>query len=420
MFSGGQRLRWSQRSRLGAAPAYAFTEVLGAKAFPLTGKATGCFSAEAGEHCSNSFALIEVPSGLAAKASGDGVITVWRVRAKIEGAGSVRLVVLRPNADGSYTSAAISEPMVDGTGGPNATSLPIKAGYYIGATTETDGPFGGSDIFGSEGESFATWFEGFTETEQTLMPKPGKYIATELGAEVVLAPEPTSLSPASGPAAGGTLVTIKGKYLANATQVLFGTHPATGLKAEELETLQVTAPAGAAGSTVGVIVVGPGGASPASAAMRFTYPGSAPPSPAPRLPSLSAVSMTNRTFAPGRASTPLTGVTSRAHARGTTFLFTLDQTATASLQISRMLPGRLSGRACVAPRQSLARHARCTRTRAVATPSRSAHAGLNRLPFTGRLNGKALPPGRYRASLLATNAAGPSAPVALAFTIVAR
>ena len=51
---------------------------------------------------------------------------------------------------------------------------------------------------------------------------------------------------------------------------------------------------------------------------------------------------------------------------------------------------------------------------------RTAHAGLNTVPFTGRIRGKALKPGRYQAVFTATNAAGTSGPQAIAFTIVKR
>ncbi|HEY4894530.1 MAG TPA: hypothetical protein VII01_00440 [Solirubrobacteraceae bacterium] len=52
--------------------------------------------------------------------------------------------------------------------------------------------------------------------------------------------------------------------------------------------------------------------------------------------------------------------------------------------------------------------------------TRSAHAGLNRVALSGRLRGKALPPGRYQVSFTAVDSAGVSSPKMLSFTIVRR
>jgi hypothetical protein len=91
----------------------------------------------------------------------------------------------------------------------------------------------------------------------------------------VPAPAITGLSPASGPAAGGTPVTITGTSLAGASTVHFGSAavPATAVSAT-----QVTATAPAGSGTVDVTVSTPGGTSPAVAADRYAYvPASAPP-----------------------------------------------------------------------------------------------------------------------------------------------
>jgi hypothetical protein len=52
--------------------------------------------------------------------------------------------------------------------------------------------------------------------------------------------------------------------------------------------------------------------------------------------------------------------------------------------------------------------------------TRSAHPGFNKLPFSGRIRGKPLKPGDYRAVFAATSAGGNSAPNALRFRIVGR
>ncbi|MDX6697475.1 MAG: hypothetical protein QOE65_872 [Solirubrobacteraceae bacterium] len=117
-------------------------------------------------------------------------------------------------------------------------------------------------------------------------------------------------------------------------------------------------------------------------------------------PGLSSLSRTPSVFAPAARSTPLTGRTAargRA-ARGTTFAFALDQDAQVRVAIARIV-GR--------------------RRIAVATLTRAARAGLNHIAFTGRVRGRALAPGRYRATFTASTAGGISPGRALRFTVVA-
>ncbi len=87
-------------------------------------------------------------------------------------------------------------------------------------------------------------------------------------------PTVTSVSPSSGPTAGGTSVTITGTKLSDATEVDFGPgHPAK-ITTNTATQIVATAPPGSAG-TVDVTATIPSGASPASSADQFTY--AAPP-----------------------------------------------------------------------------------------------------------------------------------------------
>jgi serine/threonine protein kinase len=79
------------------------------------------------------------------------------------------------------------------------------------------------------------------------------------------APALTGISPASGPAGGGTSVTITGTGLAGAKGVSFGGAAAT-ITADSATQITVTSPPGNAG-TVNIIVVTPGG----TTAIQFTY-----------------------------------------------------------------------------------------------------------------------------------------------------
>jgi hypothetical protein len=113
------------------------------------------------------------------------------------------------------------------------------------------------------------------------------------------------------------------------------------------------------------------------------------------------------------------GRTTRTFPRGDIFSFRLDQPATAMVRIQRKLPGRRVGRVCKAPSRLLGTRPKCTRLVTKATLRRTARAGLNKIAFSGRIRGRRLPPGRYRAAFTAANTAGTSALRALSFQIVA-
>jgi hypothetical protein len=86
---------------------------------------------------------------------------------------------------------------------------------------------------------------------------------------IAAAPVVTGISPTSGPAAGGTLVTITGTGFTGATAVDFGTNPATGLTVVNDTTITADSPAGT--GAVDVTVATPSGTSATSPADEFTY-----------------------------------------------------------------------------------------------------------------------------------------------------
>jgi autotransporter-associated beta strand protein len=87
----------------------------------------------------------------------------------------------------------------------------------------------------------------------------------------------TSLSPASGPGAGGTSVTITGSNLSDITLVKFGNHSATGLIYNANGSITVTNPPGTAGTEVDVTIVGAGGlTSPLVPGDQFLYDSQTP------------------------------------------------------------------------------------------------------------------------------------------------
>src|SRR6476469_3075772 len=99
---------------------------------------------------------------------------------------------------------------------------------------------------------------------------PGGTSATGVGARFAYGSPPVvgALSATAGPLRGGTVVTITGAHLSDATAVRFGNVAATGLVRASDTSLRVTAPAQAEG-TVSVRVTNPNGTSPESAGGRF-------------------------------------------------------------------------------------------------------------------------------------------------------
>ena len=98
---------------------------------------------------------------------------------------------------------------------------------------------------------------------------------TLLPAAPTAAPVVTGIAPTSGPAAGGTSVTVTGTGFTGASGVDFGTLPATSVTVNSDTSITATAPAAAAG-TVDVTVLGVGGTSATSSADQYTYLASAP------------------------------------------------------------------------------------------------------------------------------------------------
>jgi heme-binding NEAT domain protein len=101
--------------------------------------------------------------------------------------------------------------------------------------------------------------------------------ATAFAAPVTTAPVVTGISPTSGPAAGGTVVTITGTSLSGATAVKFGTTAAASFTCSSATTCTATSPAGT--GTVDVTVTTPAGTSATSSADKFTYNPAPPPAP---------------------------------------------------------------------------------------------------------------------------------------------
>ena len=84
-------------------------------------------------------------------------------------------------------------------------------------------------------------------------------------------PVVTGVTPATGPAAGGTAVTVTGSALTGAARVDFGTAAATNLVVLSDTEITATTPPNSGAATVDTVVTTPAGVSAPSPADRFTY-----------------------------------------------------------------------------------------------------------------------------------------------------
>lgn len=143
-------------------------------------------------------------------------------------------------------------------------------------------------------------------------------------------------------------------------------------------------------------------------------------------PVVSGFGMTNRVFAPkGTRSSRRRGsfAARRRVKRGTKFTFTLSEPARVAIAVERSLPGRRvkrgGKRVCAAPRSSNRKAPRCRRTVAAGKIGGQKGAGGQSVAFSGRVRGKPLKPGSYRARIVATDSAGQSSrPLQLTFKVV--
>ena len=147
-------------------------------------------------------------------------------------------------------------------------------------------------------------------------------------------------------------------------------------------------------------------------------PGGSDQAPVPdrQAPLVSGFVSTKKVFSVGRARTAI----SAKAARGTRFRYTLSEPARVTLKIQRVLPGRRSRTKCVPPGPHPGKAKRCVRYRTVGTLTRTGAAGTNSIRFTGRLGRRSLGPGRYRALMAATDAAGNRSAARVARFRVAR
>lgn len=107
---------------------------------------------------------------------------------------------------------------------------------------------------------------------------------------------------------------------------------------------------------------------------------------------------------------------------GSHFRFALSEPASVRIAVERVRPGRRVGKRCKAPAPRLAKRRRCVRlTHSADLDFANRAAGANAIAFAGRVGGRAMAAGNYRATIVATDAAGNlSAPRQARFAVLAK
>jgi hypothetical protein len=194
----------------------------------------------------------------------------------------------------SPTVAGVSPSSGPGAGG---TSVTIAGRGLAGATAVRFGSASATTFTVVSDTQITATAPAGTGTVDVTVTTPGGTSTTSPADRFTYIPPPTvtAVSPSSGPAAGGTSVTIAGSGFAGATGVHFGSTAATSFTVGSDAQITATAPAGT--GTVDVTVITPNGTSATSAADQFTYNPTAtgsPPAVTPVTPTIH--SSTTATF----------------------------------------------------------------------------------------------------------------------------
>jgi hypothetical protein len=136
-----------------------------------------------------------------------------------------------------------------------------------------------------------------------------------------------------------------------------------------------------------------------------------------KTPSLTKLAETAARWREGSALARISSSRARV---GTTFSFTLDQTATVSFAFTHNVHGRRVNGTCRAQSKRNKHHAPCTAKVIAGSIKFKGHSGTNRVRFQGRIShSKRLAPGSYKLTVTATGTTGlRSSAHSLMFTIV--
>ncbi len=192
------------------------------------------------------------------------------------GTGKVDITVTTPGGTSatvsadqfSYTPVVATVSPVAGTpsGGTHVT---ITGAGFTGATAVNFGSTAAAALTVDSDTQITVTSPAGTGLVDVTVTTPTGTSAKSSADQFSYAPVVTGISPAGGPVAGGTLVTITGVNLTGATAVNFGSTTLTSLTIVSDTKITVTSPAGT--GTVDVTVVTAGGTSVTSSADQFSY-----------------------------------------------------------------------------------------------------------------------------------------------------
>jgi Hypothetical glycosyl hydrolase family 15/IPT/TIG domain len=196
------------------------------------------------------------------------------------GFGTVDVTVANAAGTSSISSAdqfTYAPPAVTGVlpnQGPAAggTSVVITGTGFTGATVVNFGSNPASGVtVNSDTQITATSPAGTAGSVDVRVTTPDGTSAINGGDQFTYQPAPavTGVSPANGPAAGGTIVVINGTGFTGATVVNFGSNPASGVTVNSDTQITATSPPGS--GLVDVTVTAPDGTSAINSADQFTY-----------------------------------------------------------------------------------------------------------------------------------------------------
>jgi hypothetical protein len=224
----------------------------------------------------------KVSFGSTANATGAMTVnndTTITVTTPAHAAGAVNVVITTPGGTATGTNAFTYEPLptftsITPTYGPVAggTGVTITGTGFTGATAVIIGGTAGTGLsVVSDSQITATTPLGSAGAAWVNVTTPNGTVSASRAFTYIAAPTFTSITPASGPVAGGTSVTITGTGFTGTTRVTIGGTAATGLSV--ISDLQITAitPSGSIGSAW-VDVITPNGTA-VSPTQAYTYIG---------------------------------------------------------------------------------------------------------------------------------------------------
>jgi hypothetical protein len=132
---------------------------------------------------------------------------------------------------------------------------------------------------------------------------------------------------------------------------------------------------------------------------------------------ITKLSLRPTSFAAARLGASVAAGTKR-RTPGTLVSYHDSQAAIATFTVLKLLPGRVRGKACVAPSSAGHNARRCQRAVQIGSFIHYDLAGANRFRFTGRVRGRTLRPGNYSLKVVAHNAGGAGPPAIKVFHVI--